>query len=400
MTDQTDTYTARYGHEPCVVLDTRVVTGLGGGPEKTILNSPRYLDSAGYRMLCAYMHPPQDPGFEQIRRRAEELEAPLLSIPDRGPWDLSVIRRLLEICRRERVAIWHGHDYKSNLLGLMLRPFWPMRLVTTVHGWVHQTARTPLYYRIDRMCLRRYEHVLCVSQDIHELCLREGVPPERCTLLENGIDTDRFTRRRSPRDAKPRFGVDPDRPTIGAMGRLSPEKGFDLLIQAASRLLRRGHDFDLVIAGEGSARADLQRLIAELGCADRVRLVGFVADTLGFFETLDQFALSSLREGLPNVLLEAMAMEVPVVSTRIAGVPRLITHDENGLLVEPGSIDALEQAIEELLEDPTHRSRLARAGRQTILTRFRFQDRMARLAALYDQMLRDESPAPISPSAS
>ena len=66
-----------------------------------------------------------------------------------------MVPRLLDICRRERVTIWHGHDYKSNLLGLLLRRFWPMRLVTTVHGWVHHTARTPLYYAIDRWCLPR-----------------------------------------------------------------------------------------------------------------------------------------------------------------------------------------------------------------------------------------------------
>src|SRR5947209_20361435 len=119
-----------------VILDARVVSGTGGGPDKTILNSPRFLLRDGYLNLCAYMHPPGDPGFDQVRRRAEQLQAPLLSVADRGPLDWKVIPRFLNICRRERVAIWHGHDYKSNALGLLLRRFWPMRLVTTVHGWV------------------------------------------------------------------------------------------------------------------------------------------------------------------------------------------------------------------------------------------------------------------------
>ena len=119
-----------------VVLDVRVVTGTGGGPDKTILNAPRFLAASGYHNICAYMHPPNDPGFERLRERANALEAPLVSIPDRGPFDLKVATELLALCRRERVAIWHGHDYKSNLLGLLLRPFWPMRLVSTVHGWV------------------------------------------------------------------------------------------------------------------------------------------------------------------------------------------------------------------------------------------------------------------------
>src|SRR5262249_44155089 len=145
-----------------VVLDARVVSGTGGGPDKTILNSPRYLAPAGYRMLCAYMRPPGDPGFEQLRAKAQRWGAPLVEIDDRGPWDWRVPAELLPVCRRERVQVWHGHDYKSNALGLLLARFWPMRLVTTVHGWVKHTRRTPLYYRIDRLCLRHYEAVICV----------------------------------------------------------------------------------------------------------------------------------------------------------------------------------------------------------------------------------------------
>src|SRR5947209_5842883 len=95
-----------------VILDARVVTGAGGGPDKTILNSPAYLERAGYRMICAYLHPPGDPGFEEIRDKAHRVRAPLISIPDRGPFDWRVLPRLLDICRAERVQIWHGHDYK------------------------------------------------------------------------------------------------------------------------------------------------------------------------------------------------------------------------------------------------------------------------------------------------
>src|SRR5437762_2448415 len=94
-----------------VVLDARVVSGTGGGPDKTILNSPRFLEPLGYRMLCSYLHPPGDPGFEVLRKRADQLQAPLAEIIDRGPFDLRVVRELVRLCRRERVAIYHGHDY-------------------------------------------------------------------------------------------------------------------------------------------------------------------------------------------------------------------------------------------------------------------------------------------------
>ena len=370
-----------------VVLDVRVVTGAGGGPEKTILNSPRFLEPAGYRMLCAYMRPPGDPGFESLQRRARDWKAPLLPVDDRGPLDLGVLRRLLRICREEQVAIWHAHDYKSNLIGLMLRPYWPMRLVTTVHGWVERTLRTPLYYAVDRYTLPRYERVLCVSPDLHERCLSYGVARDRCLLLDNGIDLDQFTRRSDSEKAKRRLGLAPDRLLVGAVGRLSPEKGFDLLIRVADRLMGQGLTFDLVIAGEGHQQAELEALIASLGRQNRIRLLGFCDDTIALFEALDVFVLSSLREGLPNVLLEALAMEVPAVATRIAGVPRLIKNESSGLMIEPGSIEEMAAALARLLTDATLRDHLRCGGRSTVEERFSFETRMEKVRALYDNLL-------------
>lgn len=373
--------------ELSVILDARVVRGSGGGPDKTILKSPRFLRPAGYRMLCAYMHAPDDAGFDQLRQKAARWQAPLLSVPDRGPLDLGVVPRFLALCRRERVAVWHGHDYKSNLLGLLLRPFWPMRLVTTVHGWVEYTRRTPLYFGVDRLCLPRYEHVLCVSPDLHRQCVAAGVPAGRCTLIENGIDLDEFTRRRTPAEAKRAEGFDPDRLVVGAVGRLSAEKGFDLLIRAVGRLARDGLDVGLVVAGEGKERAALEALVAELGLRDRVRLAGYLGDPRPLYEAMDVFALSSLREGLPNVLLEALSLEVPAAATRIAGVPRLLRDGDNGLLIEPGSVEELAAALGRLLRDAGLRRRLGQAGRSTVARDYSFAARMGKLADLYDSLL-------------
>jgi glycosyltransferase involved in cell wall biosynthesis len=381
-----------------VILDVRVVAGSGGGPDKTILNSPRMLAAAGYRNLCAYLHPPGDPGFEQLRHKAASLQAPLVSVHDRGPWDWRVVTAMLNVCRRERVAIWHGHDYKSNLLGLILRRFWPMRLVTTLHGWVHHTRRTPLYYAVDRLCLPRYERVLCVSPDLHEQALACGVAADRCLLIENGIDAAQYCRRSRTAEAQRALGVPPGRFVIGAVGRLSAEKGFDLLVRAADRLLRDGMDLELWIAGAGEQHAELQRLIDSLGRADRLRLLGYRADTVELYQAMDVFALSSYREGLPNVLLEAMALEVPVVATRVAGVPRLVTPEVDGLLLNPGDVDELAGALARLLGDASLRRRLAASGRQTVEERWSFAARTDKVRAVYDELLRRAAPLS-SPSA-
>jgi glycosyltransferase involved in cell wall biosynthesis len=370
-----------------VVLDVRIVAGSGGGPDKTILNSPRYLEPLGYRMLCAYLHTAGAPGFDHIRRRAADLGAPLLTLPDRGPCDLSVLPRLLKICRRERVSIWHGHEYKSNLLGLLLRPFWPMHLVTTAHGRVEHSPRLSLYYAVDRWCLPRYDRVICVSEDLYRESLDNGVREDRCFLIENGIDLGQYSRRTDRNEAKRRLGIPAGRLVIGGVGRLSPEKSFDGLIDAVDRLLTSGYDIELLIAGEGRESDRLRSLIARLGRGDRIRLLGYQADTIALYEALDVFALSSLREGLPNVVLEAMAMEVPVVATRVAGIPRLIENDVNGLLVEAGSVSEMAEALAKLLGNSALRRRLSFAGRATIERDHSFEVRIQKIRDIYDRLL-------------
>ena len=365
---------------PPVVFDTRVVTGSGGGPDKTILNSPRFLDPH-YRMLCGYLHPPNDPGFADLRAKAARYHAPLVSIPDRGPWDWRVVSGLLSVCRREKVRIYHGHDYKTNALGLLLARFWPdaagdhpARL-----GPPHRPHAAVL--PIDRWTLPRYERVISVSQDLHDAALGAGVPADRAVLLENGIDVEDYRRRRTAPEAKAALGLPPDL-LVGACGRLEKEKAFDVLIRSVAKL----PGVRLRILGEGGDRPRLEALVRELGVADRVALPGWVSDVRGTFEAFDVFALPSLREGLPNVLLEAMALEVPCVATRIAGIPKLIQDGENGRLVEPGDQAGFDAALGGLTAERTMRERFAAAGRRTIETRYSFAVRMGKLRALYDEL--------------
>lgn len=380
--------TSTSASRPPMVLHTRCVTGTGGGPEKTILNSPRFLEPLGYRAKCAYLHPPGDEGFRLLERRAEQAEAPLIGIDDRGPLDLRAAWRMVQLCREENVAIWHGHDYKSNALGLLARRWHPMKLVTTVHGWVQHTRRTPLYYRIDKYCLRRYDEVICVSQDLYAECLRLGVRQSRCHLIHNAIDIEDYRRSQEQTSARAQLSVSAGQGLlIGAMGRLSEEKGFDLLIRAVAQLRREGLDVALWIAGEGDCRDRLQSLIEELALGEHVQLLGHVDSPKTFYEAIDIFALSSLREGLPNVLLEAMALETPVLAARIAGVPSLVNDEGNGLLVEPGCVDALADGVRRLLLDEPLRKRLAGQARATIERSFSFQHRMEKIGELYDRVL-------------
>jgi glycosyltransferase involved in cell wall biosynthesis len=262
-----------------------------------------------------------------------------------------------------------------------------MRLVTTVHGWVQHTRRTPLYYRIDQLCLPRYERVLCVSDDLLEACLTAGVPARNCLLLENGIDTVEYSRKQTVAEAKVSLGLPTNGFVIGAVGRLSGEKGFDVLLRSIQVLVSRGLDVQLVIVGEGSERASLEQLSRELNLSERVRFAGWQANVQPHFEAMDVFALSSLREGLPNVLLEAMALGVPIVSTRVNGVPRLVQDGRNGFLVTAADLEGLTTALAGLLKNDSLRELFRNTGRRTVETRYSFATRMQRLKRLYDELL-------------
>lgn len=372
-----------------VVLHTRVVTDTGGGPDKTILYSAPFLADTEYWLAAAYMHPPEDKGFDAVRKRAATANCPLIGVPDSGPLDRSVIRVMLDICRRYNVRVWHGHDYKSNAIGLMLRPFWSMKLVSTVHGWVKHTTRTPLYYAVDRWCLPYYHHVICVSDDLVQAMKKNGVPDERLSLILNGIDEKTFIRKFPAADSPLRkeHGTPPGRLVIGAVGRLSAEKAFNNLIRAVHPLITSGLDLELWIAGDGDARGDLEKLIDHLALRERVKLLGFCSDTIGLYHAMDVFALSSLREGLPNVVLEAMSMSVPVVSTAVAGVPRLIEDGVSGLLVPIADVEALSAAMGKVVRSEALRRSLADAGRKVIERDFSFRHRMMLEKAVYDRVL-------------
>jgi glycosyltransferase involved in cell wall biosynthesis len=363
----------------------RIVSGRGGGPEKTILNSPRFLAGTRWREMALYLHAPGDAGIEELRARAAELECPFFALPESLPIDVRVLRQIAELCARENVRIWHGHDYKSNLYGLLLRPLCNFRLVTTVHGWVQKTDKTPLYWAVDRWSLKRYERVVAVSQDLYETCAALGVPPERLSLIENGIDVDAWKRRGPPSASPLRAGVPRGRLVVGAVGRLSDEKGFDLLIEAVVGAVARGADLELWIAGEGPEKAKLESLAARTG--GRVRVLGFRSDVRELMEAFDVFALSSLREGLPNVVLEAMACEVPLLATRCGGVEAVVRDEIDALLVPISSSKALEDHLVRLASDAPLRSRLARAGRERVERTFSFARRMERFADLYTNLL-------------
>jgi glycosyltransferase involved in cell wall biosynthesis len=368
------------------MLHLRVVAGTGGGPEKTILNSPRFIRKYGYDAEVVYLASAGEEIARSLKARAQESDCPLTVLEDHGPTDWRIVRQLYGICRDRKIELFQAHDYKSNAIGLVLRRLHRMKMVTMLHGWTDMSGRMPLYKRIDQWCLPWYKTLICVSQDLVEECQRLRIPDARIHLVHNAIDTIQFARSRSVEEAKRELGVPPDAYLIGTVGRLSPEKGILSFLEVIHRLHQEGRSCMLWIAGDGPQRSEIEGKIASLGLGNSVRLLGQIRDTKGFYEAMDLFVLNSIREGLPNVVLEAMALEVPVVATNIAGIPSLIRPGDTGLLIEPNDSPALFAAIKECMDFRPRCEAFARAARALIESEYSFENRMQRIASIYDSL--------------
>jgi glycosyltransferase involved in cell wall biosynthesis len=224
--------------------------------------------------------------------------------------------------------------------------------------------------------------VTCTDYNRRHLQETYGVPADRFQVVYHGVDLERFRRGERPRNTPP---------LILSVGRLVEQKGFDRLIRACAELARAGVDFRCEIVGEGPLRGPLEALVAQLGLGDRVHLVGklFQEDLIRRYAAADAFALLCMpasdddRDGIPNTLIEAMAMELPVVSTTFTGVPELVGDGETGFLVESDDVSGAARALRTLIEDPERRRAMGEAGRRRVAAGFTIGGSARRLNDLF-----------------
>lgn len=386
---------------PIRVLELRCADGSGGGPEKTILLGAARSCRERFAVTVCYLRNANDEAFD-IGRRAEQLGLDFAEIVQRHPLDPVIWRKARRLIRERRIDIVHSHDYKSNLLALLLSRAEGVLTLSTAHGYTGHSRRERLfYYPIDRVLLRRFPLVIAVSSGLRDQLVRAGARPERVRVVLNGIDHRRWMRN-AARAAEYRaaLGLAPDEVAIGSVGRVEPQKRFDVLLHAFASLWPQRRKLRLIIVGEGSLRGKLESMARELGVADACRFLGERADVDGIYQALDVFAQSSDYEGTPNVVLEAMALETPIVATDVGGTTELLQDEVHGLVVPPGNPDALAQAIERVIRDPSGtQSRVARA-RARVEQELSFDCRMAKVEGIYEQLMSTYRRKPVSAKAS
>ena len=372
---------------PVHVLELRSVWGTGGGPEKTILMGAAMADAAHVRVTVCYLRDRRDEVFG-IDMKAAEVDIDYIEVLERHSFDWRIWSRLKQIVSERHIDLIHSHDYKTNLLALLLSRSAAVPALSTVHGWTGHSSRERFcYYPLDKRVLARFPRVIAVSSDIAQELIRHGAEPSRVTMVLNAIDHRKFRRERHlVADARAALGLVDGELAIGAVGRLEPQKRFDLLLKSFADFRREQPRARLFIVGDGSLRSSLEQQCNSMGLSEACRLTGHLTNIVPLHLALDLFVQSSDYEGTPNSVLEAMAMETPIVATDAGGTAELVIDRQHGRIIRCGDAEALTAAIRRACAEPTETARMVASARRRVENELSFDARVHRVERIYMEM--------------
>ena len=319
----------------------------------------------------------------ELRRRMAE-GPDLYPLTPRSEFDLRAAWRLAQLLRELGPDVVHAHDAHAVALAASA-------LALAGAGL---DARLVAARRVDfrlasnafsRWKYRQVDRFICASSAIRSLLQAAGIPPERMSVVYEGVDIDRI-RAMPALDLRKEFWLPHGAPIVGNVAALVPHKGQRYLIEAAAQVVRRVPDARFLIAGEGELEASLRRQIADLHLEKHVLLAGFRPDIIPLHKVLDLFVMSSTTEGLGTSALDAMACGKAVVATRAGGLAEVVVDGETGLLVPVRNAAALADAIVRLLQDTALRQRYGAAGLARALSTFDVGRMVHETLEVYDDL--------------
>jgi glycosyltransferase involved in cell wall biosynthesis len=324
------------------------------------------------------------------------------------PWLVHPIAPARDVAAIFRLASWlhdvdllHTHSSKAGILGRIAARLAGVRgVVHTVHGWsFNDVQRAPtrrLYVEAERAASRLTDRIVCVARCDRDRGLSSGIGHEaQYRILRSGIDPSAYA---APAGARERFrasiGAASGDVVVGSITNFKPQKAPLDFVEAARLSRSRDRRLIFVIAGDGPLRGDVEAAIARAELQGAIHVLGWREDVPELLAAMDIFLLTSLFEGLPRVVLQAIAASVPIVATDTGGVAEVVTHGESGFLVPPGRPDAAAEAVTALAGDAGARERLARAARARLGHEFDIRRMVPDLEDLYDEILAERRPKP------
>lgn len=381
---------------PVLHIITRLI--VGGAQENTLYTAQR-LDPARYRVdvISGPQTGSEGSLIEEAQAQGIRLEILPGLLRQISPLnDLRTLWRLYRRMRRERYAIVHTHSSKAGILGrLAARLAGVPVIIHTVHGWSFHDYMPALtrraYILLERWMARNCAALIVVAAaDIRKgLDAGVGRPGQYC-LIRSAIPLEIFTPRPDDRRAVRReLGLPDDAPVVGNVGRFSAQKNPLEWVRVAAIIAGAAPQARFLLVGDGPLRPEVQALLAQTGLAGRVVLPGLRRDVARMLAAMDVFLLTSLWEGLPRVIPQALATGLPVVATRADGSAEAIEPGVTGCLCAPGDLECLAQRVLELLAAPDLRAALGANGRRTAQQEYDLNAMIAKIDALYARLLHE-----------
>ncbi len=356
-----------------LTTDSRIV-----GTEKNIIDLVTHLDKDRYENIVVALMP----GRELMNKlRALGIKAECLAM--RSKFDLLEGFRLYRVIKDGRADILHTYLFHANILGRV----------------VGKLARAPVIISSIRVMERRRHHLwidwltnwmvdveTCVCEAVREFTIQKArIRPEKLVTILNGIDVEQYDLNIDTGDKKKELGVDSNYPILGVAGRLHEQKGHVYLLKAMPWIIREHPKAVLLVAGDGPLRRKLENLCSKLLIDTKIKFLGIRYDIKEIMSMVDVFILPSLWEGMPNVLLEAMALGRAIVATRVGGVEELIDDGASGILVAPGDEEQLAEAIIGILARPNGGGVLGREARKEVSRKFSPENMVSGTEKLYER---------------
>ena len=352
-----------------------------GGAQTALYRLLKHADQTRIKPVAACFYN----GDKLMANKIRQLGAPVVDLQMTTFWRIDALWRLYKLLRRERPSILHSCLFHANFLGRIVGQLARVPVIITSRRNVEIGG--PWRERLKRWTVSLDDKIVAVCAAARQAEIeRAGAPPEKVVTIYNGIEPNDYTVN-ARQTIRREFDVPPSAKLLGTVGRMHPQKGHVYLLTALRRVRERFPDARLLVVGDGRLRAQLQSQVHEQQLEDGVTFTGVRSDIPEILSALDLFVLPSLWEGLPNVILEAMAAGLPVVATAVGGAPELVADGQTGLLVPPAQAEALEQAIMQMLENPAQAKNMGQAGHERVLTHFSLAQTVAATTALYDELL-------------
>lgn len=388
MLKETKTKIIKEGYDKMKVLHL-ISGGDTGGAKTHVLTLLKKLNKTiDARLLCL---------MESIfTEQAREMEIPITVIKQNKRYNLSIVKKIIDLINNEKYDILHCHGARANFIAIALKPFVKIPIITTIHSdykidFLNDKYKQLVYTPLNSFALRLIPYYIAVTDSFKDMLIKRGFKRDNIFVVYNGISFDENMDIENPSMFLSKFGIkyDDNITYIGNVSRLHPIKGIEIFLKGAKKVITENPNVKFLIAGDGEHRKVYEDFIKENELSNFVHMLGHVDDMFSFYNLLDVNVLTSYSESFPYVLLEGARQKKATISSNVGGIPKMIEHGKTGFLFEAGNYNEFSKLCNTLINDKGLRQSMGEEFYKTTLKYFSSENMALTYIDVYNNLLKE-----------